>query len=65
MKSGFVDKCLSIARLVASIQPVFEHINGCGINFYTRLDSHGMMTSLELALFVDLIHGVIKSRFWL
>jgi len=32
MKSGFVDECLSIAPLVASIHPVLKHINGCGIN---------------------------------
>ena len=31
MKSGFVDECLSIAPLVTSIQPVFEHTHGCGI----------------------------------
>jgi len=38
MKSGFIDECLSIAPLVTSIQPVFEHINGCGIhNFIWQL----------------------------
>jgi len=38
MKSGFVDECLSIAPLIASIQLVFEHINGCGIdNFIWQL----------------------------
>jgi len=38
MKSGFVDECLSIAPLVTMIQPVFENINGCGIdNFIWQL----------------------------
>jgi len=34
MKSGFVDECLLIDPLVTSIQPVFEHINRCGIDHF-------------------------------
>jgi len=40
MKSGFVDQCLSIAPLVTSIQPVFEHTNGCGIDNLRHLSVH-------------------------
>jgi len=43
MKSGLVDECLSIVPLVASIQPVFEHINGCGVdNFLCRVACYKM-----------------------
>jgi len=44
MKSGFVDECLPIAPLVTSIQPVFEHNNGCGIDNFIQPFGHNTPT---------------------